>query len=134
MPNMMKYGNITWPDGSPIEGERLATAGEYTGQHKGAVIQDALEGADNEPYFRERETVRYGTLTPDAGDSAFPDVLITVGYTATGAITEISLPDVTYDASSKTFVDIPSKTQSFTFKDGTTLKTATNASGTWSIA
>ena len=63
MPNEMKYGNVDWPDGSPIEGERLATAGEYTGQHKGTPMQDALEEADNEAYLRARETVRMQRMT-----------------------------------------------------------------------
>lgn len=134
MPNEMKYGNVDWPDGSPIEGERLATAGEYTGQHKGMPMQDALEEADNEAYLRARETVRLGTLTPDAADDNFPDRLITVAYTATGAVTEISLSGVTYDAAGKVFENVPSKTESFTFKDGETPKTATNSDGEWSIS
>lgn len=134
MPNEMKYGNVDWPDGSPIEGERLATAGEYTGQHKGTPMQDALEGADNEAYLRARETVRLGTLTPDAADDNFPDRLIAVAYIATGAVTEISLSGVTYDTTGKVFENVPSKTESFTFKDGETPKTATNSDGEWSIS
>ncbi len=134
MPNEMKYGNVDWPNGSPIEGERLATAGEYTGQHKGTPMQDALGGADNGAYLRARETVRFGTLTPDAADANFPDRLITVEYTATGAVTEISLSGVTYDTEGKVFENVPSKTESFTFKDGETPKTATNSDGEWSIA
>lgn len=74
MPNEMKYGNVDWPEGSPVAGERLATAGEYTGQHIGTALQDALEGADNEAYFGARETVRYGTITQDAADEDFPAV------------------------------------------------------------
>lgn len=134
MPNEMKYGNVDWPSGSPISGERLATAGEYTGQHNGKVMQDASASADNDAYLRARKTVRHGTLTPDAGDANFPDRLITVGYTATGAVTEISLPGVSYNATGKVFEDVPSKTESFTFKDGETAKTASNTSGTWSVA
>lgn len=134
MPNEMKYGNVDWPSDSPISGERLSTSGEYTGKHKGTVMQDSLSGADNKAYLRARETVRYGTLTPDAGDTNFPDRLITVGYTATGAVTEISLSGVTYNAAGKVFEDVPSKTASFTFKDGGTAKTATNSDGTWSVA
>ena len=134
MPNEMKYGNVDWPADSPIEGERLATNGEYTGQHKGTPMQDALEGADNDPYLRARETVRYGTLTPDAGDDNFPDYLVQVSYTATGAVTEISLEGVTYDAEAHVFENVPSKTTSFTFKDGETAKTATNTDGSWSVA
>lgn len=134
MPNEMKYGNVNWPEGSQVEGERLATNGEYTGQHKGAPMQDVLEGADNEPYLRARETVRYGTLTPDAGDDNFPDFLVAVPYAATGEVTEISISGVTYDAEADAFNDVPSKTESFTFKDGGTSKTATNSDGEWSIS
>lgn len=134
MPNEMNYGNVDWPEGSPIEGERLATNGEYTGQHKGAPMQDAASGADNEAYLRARETVRYGTLTPDVGDDNFPDYLVQVSYTATGAVTEISLSGVTYDAEADVFNGVPSKTPSFTFKDGETAKTATNTDGSWSVA
>lgn len=76
MPNEMKYGNVNWPTGSPIAGERMATAGEYTGQHKGAPMQDALKNADNDPYYKERQTVRYGTITPDAGDDNFPRPIV----------------------------------------------------------
>lgn len=133
MPNEMKYGNVDWPSDSPISGERLSTSGEYTGQHKGTVIQDSLYDADNGAYLRARETVRYGTLTPDAGDSNFPDRLITVGYTAAGAVKEISLSGVTYNTKDKVFENVPSKTESFTFKDGETPKTATNVDGTWSV-
>lgn len=72
MPNEVKYGNVEWPEGSPIAGERMATSGEYTGQHKGAPTQDALADADNEAYLRARKAIRYGTLTPDAADDNFP--------------------------------------------------------------
>ena len=133
MPNEMKYGNVDWPVGGSIAGERLATAGEYTGQHKGKPLQDALEGADNDEYLRARQTVRYGTLTPDAADENFPDKLIMVAYTATGEVTEISLSGVTYDADNDVFLNVPSRTESFTFKDGETPKTATNSDGEWEI-
>lgn len=134
MPNEMKYGNVDWPFSSPIGGERLSTAGEYTGQHKGAAMQDGLSGADNAAYLKARDTVRMGTLTPDAGDGSFPDRLITVAYTATGAVTDISLSDVAYHATDHVFEDVPSRTKSFTFKDGAVLKTAANTDGTWSVA
>lgn len=133
MPNVMKYGNVDWPEDSPVSGERLATAGEYTGQHKGTPMMDALEGADNEPYLRARETVRYGTLTPDAGDPDFPDMLITVSYSATGSITDISLAGVVYDPENGVFDGVPDGTESFTFKDGGTAKTATNTDGIWTV-
>ena len=133
MPNEMKYGNVDWPAEGPIAGERLATSGEYTGQHKGKPLQDALEGADNDAYLCARQTVRYGTLTPDAADENFPDKLITVAYTASGEVTEISLSGVTYNADSDVFENVPSKTESFTFKDGATSKTAANSDGEWEI-
>lgn len=134
MPNVTKYANADWPEGSPISGERMATAGEYTGQHKGTVMQDAIPGADNAPYLRAREAVRYGTLTPDAADSNFPDRLVQVSYTASGAVTEISLTGASYNQESHVFEDVPSKTASFTFKDAGATKTATNNSGKWSVA
>lgn len=74
MANQKNYGNVNWPAGSQVAGERLATNGEYTGQHKGAPLQDALSGADNAPYYTARATKRVGTLTPDAADTNFPQV------------------------------------------------------------
>lgn len=134
MPNEMKYGNVGWPSDSPISGERMATAGEYTGQHRGSVTQDGLSGADNDAYLRARETVRMGTLTPDAGDGNFPDRLVKVGYVATDTVTEISLSGVTYNAAAHAFEDVPGKAGAFTFKDGVTARTATNTDNTWSVA
>ena len=133
MPNEMKYGNVNWPEGSPIAGERLATNGEYTGQHKGVPMQDALSGADNDPYLRARETIRCGTMTQDAADDHFPDHLVTVSYAAIGEVTDISSDGVTYDAEADIFEGVPSKTVSFMFKDGEIAKIATNTEGSWSV-
>ncbi len=68
----VKYNDVNWPEGSDIAGERLATNGYYTGQHKGTPTQDALDGADNDAYYAERVTVRQGTLTQDDADTNFP--------------------------------------------------------------
>ena len=133
MPNEMKYGNVDWPEDSPIEGERLATNG---GIYRTAY-RDTYAGcgfrADNEAYLRARETVRYGTLTPDAGDDNFPDYLVQVSYTATGSVTEISLSGVTYDAEADVFNGVPRTRDLVSFKDGETEKTATNTDGSWSV-
>lgn len=134
MPNEMKYGNVEWPADSPIGGERMATAGEYTGQHRGTPVADALAGADNAPYGRERGTVRLGTITPDAADGNFPPRLVTVAYAASGTVTEISVRGASYDPDAGKFLDVPLKTESFTFKDGETAKTATNDGGAWKFA
>lgn len=61
----MKYTDVNWPVGSPIAGERLATNGYYTGQHKGSVTQDYADGADNDPYVVERTSIRQGTILQD---------------------------------------------------------------------
>ena len=53
-----------------------------------------------------------------------PPLEYTVEYSATGAVTEISEADITYDDDSNTFT-VPVKYESFTFKDDGTLKTAT---------
>jgi len=46
-------------------------------------------------------------------------------YTATGAVTAISVEGITYDDTNHKFVGIPANTTSFTFVDGETTKTAT---------
>lgn len=53
-------------------GIRISTNGYYTGHHKGSVMQDATGGADNKPYYVERNTIRYGTITQDAVSGAMP--------------------------------------------------------------
>lgn len=53
-------------------GIRISTNGYYTGHHKGSVMQDATGGADNQPYYVERTTIRYGTITQDAVSSSMP--------------------------------------------------------------
>ena len=53
-------------------GIRISTNGYYTGHHKGSVMQDAAGGADNKPYYVERTTIRYGTITQDAVSSSMP--------------------------------------------------------------
>ncbi len=74
MANEIKYQNLNWAAGTPIAGERLATNGYYTGQHKGSVLQDASEAAAelNIPYFVETTTIRYGTILGDDADENFP--------------------------------------------------------------
>lgn len=75
MPKNVKYQNVNWAEGTPIAGERLATNGHYTGEHKGAPTQDKL-GADttnNNAHYVEENIVRLGTLTPDAVDANFPE-------------------------------------------------------------
>ena len=58
---------------------------------------------------------------------------LTFNYTAVGAISVISITGITYNSTSGAFENIPANTVTFTFKDGTTTKTATLAN-TWSIA
>ena len=76
MANEVKYNNVNWGEGTPIAGERLATNGHYTGEHKGTPLRDAKPASvdENNPYFVESTTIRYGTLLQDAGDTNFPTV------------------------------------------------------------
>lgn len=100
----VKYTNVNWPSGSPIQGERLATNGNYTGQHKGSVTQDSLEGADNAPYYVERETIRKGTLLQDYLDTNFPDDGVAVSFNLVGATPASGSEAGTYEKNaSKTF-------------------------------
>jgi hypothetical protein len=71
----VKYNNVDWPEGTPIEGERLATNGRYTGEFKGTPMQDAknIEAA-NAPHYVDGVVVRYGTMMQDAADENFPTV------------------------------------------------------------
>lgn len=75
MANVVKYNNVDWAEGTPIAGERLATNGYYTGEHKGTPIQDARNTKANTPHCVEAGIVRLGTMTQDAKDEAFPTVV-----------------------------------------------------------
>lgn len=75
MANEVKYANVDWAEGTPIAGERLATNGHYTGEHKGSVMQDAKSAAANAAHYVEGATVRLGTMTQDSADSKFPTVV-----------------------------------------------------------
>ena len=73
MPNEIKYKNVTWAEGTPVAGERLATNGHYTGEHKGTPMQAKNETAANaDPHYREANIVRYGTMMQDAVDENYP--------------------------------------------------------------
>lgn len=72
MPKIVKYKNVDFPVGSPIAGERMATNGFYTGQHKGTPTQDAKVDGVQTAKQVEANTIRYGTLTQDALDTNFP--------------------------------------------------------------
>lgn len=84
MANEVKYTNVNWPDDTPIAGERLATNGYYTGEHMGTPTQDAIDNLANKPYYAERVTVRYGTITQDAIDSNMPKKAICVDQDGNG--------------------------------------------------
>lgn len=60
------------------------------------------------------------------------EVLYT-GYTS-GEVTEISLSGVTFETSSKKFMNVPSSATSFTFKLDSTTVTATKGESSWSFA
>lgn len=74
MANQVRYKNVDWAEGTPIAGERLATNGYYTGEHKGSVTQDAKDASANVAHYAEGATVRLGTMMQDAGDANFPAV------------------------------------------------------------
>ena len=74
MANEVKYANVNWPEGTPIAGERLATNGYYTGEHKGTVMQDARYAEGNAAHYAETKTVRLGTMMGDALDAKYPEL------------------------------------------------------------
>lgn len=75
MANEVKYTNVNWVEGTPIAGERLATNGYYTGEHKGTPMQDAKHSGVNAPHYVEGEIVRLGTMMQDKADTNFPEVV-----------------------------------------------------------
>lgn len=74
MANEVKYNNVDWAEGTPIAGERLATNGHYTGEHKGTPLQDAKYANANVAHCVEAAVVRYGTMMQDAADEHYPTV------------------------------------------------------------
>ena len=63
MANEVKYANVDWAKGTPIAGERMATNGHYTGEHKGTPMQDAKNPSEaNAAHYVDGVTIRYGTL------------------------------------------------------------------------
>ena len=75
MANEVKYSNVDWAEGTACEGERLATNGYYTGEYKGAVLQDAENESANVAHHVEANVVRLGTMMQDAADTNFPTVI-----------------------------------------------------------
>jgi hypothetical protein len=75
MANVVKYNDVNWGADTPIKGERLATNGYYTGEHKGTPMQDAKNESANTPHFAEGNTVRLGTMMQDVADAHFPTVV-----------------------------------------------------------
>lgn len=89
MANDVKYVDQKWPAETPVEGEQLSVNGHYTGQHIGSTMQDAMhEDGNNDPYYVEHNTVRFGTITQDADDNAnMPtEADITVTLAMTGCV------------------------------------------------
>lgn len=75
MANEVKYANVDWAEGTPIAGERMATNGHYTGEHKGTPMQDAKNPSEaNAAHYVDGVTIRYGTLMQDVIDENFPKV------------------------------------------------------------
>lgn len=74
MAHIVGYENQEW--GEPIDGERLSTNGNYTGQRLGTPTQDALDvaGQNLDAYYVEQTTIRLGTMTQDAIEGSTPDV------------------------------------------------------------
>lgn len=70
MANELKYTDVALENG-----ERVATNGYYTGEHKGSVMQDGKYTDANAAHCVENATVHLGTITQDAIDTKFPTVV-----------------------------------------------------------
>ena len=71
MANVVKYENQVW--GEPIAGERLSTNGHNTGEQLGSVTPDAKVVMT--AHMVEENTIRLGTMTPDAIEGSTPKVI-----------------------------------------------------------
>lgn len=134
--------------GSDAEGEYLIVDldkpgiadGTYRARYFKVAIQvDSFDNNDGElgvsgSYLGISDPVE-GTFTVSSGTFAigFTGKTLEFSYTATGAISTISVTGISYDDVNHKFVGIPTTITSFTFKDGTTTKTATLGSS-WTIA
>lgn len=77
MANVIKYKNQAFPVGHPIAGERMSTNGYYTGEKKGMPMQDYADpqdGQNNNAYWVEGNTIRFGTIMQDATQGSMPEV------------------------------------------------------------
>lgn len=86
MPNEVSYIDQTWPADGPCEDEQLSVNGYMTGQHIGTPTQDKMytEGNDD-PYYVEHVTTRYGTIMEDKqADANNPVQGVGVTYHLTG--------------------------------------------------
>lgn len=84
-----KYVDQKWPADTPVEGEQLSVNGYYTGEHMGTPMQDGMyPDGNNDPYYVEHATTRYGTMTQDgASDANMPTKSdVTVTNTLVGCI------------------------------------------------
>ena len=77
MANEIRYQNQVFPEGHPIEGERMSTNGFYTGERKGMPTQDYADpedGQNDNAYWVEDNTIRFGTIAQDATEGSMPEV------------------------------------------------------------
>ena len=118
MANNTKYIDQTWTTPDDVAGEQLSVNGYYTGEHIGAPTQDGKYPLGNDdPYYTEHNTVRYGTITQDGATNAnMPTVGVGVSYVLTGCTA--SVPEGTGVAKSTKF-DV-----TFTALEGYTLPSA----------
>lgn len=125
MPNEVKYIDQVWPASGPCEGEQLSANGYMTGQHIGSPMQDKMyNDCNNDPYYVEHVTTRYGTIMEDKQDDALnPEQGIGVAYVLTGCT---ATPLGAAKKSVK--LDIKVKAESgYTLPDAVTVKRAGSA-------
>lgn len=127
----MKYKDTVWPSGSPIAGKQLAANGEYLGEQVGTPTQGSGETeANTDPFFTAHNTIRQGTMTQDAGDTNFPDLVYLVSYDLNGAIG--TTPAATYQADEGAEITVSAAPTVTAYPEGKTAfdKWNTKADGT----
>ncbi|ADL53212.1 hypothetical protein [Clostridium cellulovorans] len=138
---MLKLGTDTETEYVIVDLDRPGTAANTFRARKFniAVQVDSIDDNDGElgmsgSFLGKGDPVE-GTFdtTTKTFTAGFTDKTIEVPYTNTGTVSAISIAGVTFNDTDDKFVGLPSDTVSFTFKDGTTTKTATLGSS-WTIS
>lgn len=110
--------------------------GTFYGRKRDQVVRIRVNEEELLETDADAKTAMENWFKAVPGQTSSPSTKIEVEYSdyTTGDVTDISLSGVTFDTSSKKFINVPAETATFTFNlDGTEV-TATLSGSTWTFA